>query len=442
MNKSHKSTGSRPEPYHPIVTAPHLSQFWAVPECAKLIEEDGVSPGITYPAGFLASGVAAGLKESGKPDVGAVAVAPELRERVSSSAVFTPNAFAAAPVIVTRSVCDLGRLKAVVINSGNANACTGEQGIVAAKAMQEAAAKELGLTASEVALGSTGIIGVQLDSDAASAGARKAVRSLTPNGGPQFSVAIMTTDRFPKACALEVQTEQGTFRVGACAKGAGMISPAMATMLCVATTDALLTPLEAQALFAQAVAQTFNRVTVDGQMSTNDSAIFLASGASGIRPAGESLYRLGRALEAVLLRVALMMVADGEGATKIVRLKVTGAESAAQAEKTARCVADSPLVKTAMHGSDPNWGRVMAAAGAAMAGRALPRAALWLCGIQVVAHAEACSLSSSEQSALHRKMKGPEIDIVLDLGVGESSSEVYFADLGHEYVNINAEYHT
>ncbi|MCX8033453.1 MAG: bifunctional glutamate N-acetyltransferase/amino-acid acetyltransferase ArgJ [Thermoleophilia bacterium] len=442
MSKAKIHTKSQGELFHPIVSAPHLSRFWSLPEGVKLVETGGVSPGITYPKGFLASGVSAGLKESGKPDVGVVTVAPAFRELVSSGAVFTPNAFAAAPIVVTRDACQTGQLRAVVMNSGNANACTGQQGVLVADAMRQAGAEELGLDPTQVAIASTGIIGVQLNRDRAVAGVRKAARNVREDGGPEFSVAIMTTDRFPKACALEVETEEGTVRVAACAKGAGMISPAMATMLCVATSDALLTPHEAQALFAQAVARTFNRITVDGQMSTNDCAIFLASGASGIHPTGESLKRLGDALEAVLLRLALMMVADGEGSTKIMRLKVTGAGTAAEAERTARAVADSPLVKTAMHGCDPNWGRVMAAAGAAMAGRVLPRAALWLCGIKVVADAEACPLSAEEQGVLVERMKEPEIDLILDLGVGEHSSKVYFADLGHEYVNINAEYHT
>jgi glutamate N-acetyltransferase/amino-acid N-acetyltransferase len=190
------------------------------------------------------------------------------------------------------------------------------------------------------------------------------------------------------------------------------------------------------------VGDSFNRVTVDGEMSTNDSVFLFASGASGIKPHGAALEGLSDALEAVLLRLALMMVADGEGASRIMRLRVAGADSAETAAVVARAIADSPLVKTAMNGADPNWGRIMSSAGAAMPGRSLPDASLQLCGVTVVEKGAACSVAQSERAHLAAEMKLPEIDIKLDLGLGDAKAEVFFADMGHEYITINAEYHS
>jgi len=429
-------------PDHPVVVAPLQSRFVALPGWARLEEPAGDSPGATYPVGFVAGGVVVGLKDSGRPDVGVLAVAPEWREAASSAAVFTTNAFAAAPIVVNRNESDLGHLLAVVMSSGNANACTGEPGLQVARAMQAACADTLGLPAANVAVGSTGIIGVQLDPAFMAAGARKAADAVKPGGGPDFDHAIMTTDRFPKMCALEVALPEGTVRVGVCAKGAGMISPAMATMLCVATTDAVLTAAEMQALLSKAIDHSFNRVTVDGEMSTNDTVLFFASGASQVRPGAEGLGLLGTALDVMLLRIALMMVADGEGATKIMRLAVSGAEDDAQARKVGRAIANSPLVKTCMHGGDPNWGRVISSAGAAMAGRSLPRALLHLCDVLVVEGGAAATVSDLDHERMAAGMKEPEIDIALDLGLGAGAAELFFADMGHEYITINAEYHT
>ena len=429
-------------PNHPVVIAPLDSRFFAVPDGARLVEPAEGSPGATFPNGFLAGGVVAGLKRSGGPDMGVLAVAPKWRPHATSAAVFTTNAFAAAPIILNGTECDLSHLVAVTMNSANANACTGAPGLAVARAMQAACAQTLGVKPSAVAVGSTGIIGVQLDAAFMAAGVTKAAASINPGGGLDFNRSIMTTDRFPKMCALEVDTAGGAVRLGVCAKGAGMISPAMATMLCVATTDAVLTPEEMQALTGKAVARSFNRVTVDGEMSTNDSVFFFSSGASGVRPEARDLALLGDALEAMLLRIALMMVADGEGATKIMRLGVLGAETGRDAVAVARAIADSPLVKTAMHGGDPNWGRIISSAGAAMAGRSLPNASLRLCGATVVDGGTACAVSEADRAQMSAAMQQPEIDIHLDLGLGAGSTELFFADMGHEYITINAEYHS
>jgi glutamate N-acetyltransferase / amino-acid N-acetyltransferase len=429
-------------PGHPVVKTPAESRFLALPEGVRLVEPEGGSPGATYPQGFLAAGIVAGLKDSGRPDTGVLAIAPEWRAEAASAGVFTTNSFAAAPVILTQNTCDLEHLRAVVMNSGNANACTGEPGMVVAKVMQSACAEVLGLPPDKVAVGSTGIIGVQLDPGLMAAGARAAAAAVRPDGGPDFDRAIMTTDRFPKMCALEVDTGEGVVRLGVCAKGAGMIAPAMATMLCVVTTDARLTPGQMSGSLRQAVTLSFNRATVDGEMSTNDTVLFMANGASGVRLGPEGLARFQAALDAMLLRIALMMVADGEGASKVIRVEVTGAEDEDQAVRVARAVAGSPLVKTAMHGGDPNWGRIISSAGAAMAGRALPASTLHLCGVLVVSGGAAAAVSTSDRDAMTAATKEPEIDIALDLGLGAASTHVYFADMGHEYITINAEYHT
>jgi glutamate N-acetyltransferase / amino-acid N-acetyltransferase len=427
---------------HPIVVAPLSSRLFSLPEGVALEEPGGESPGATHAMGFLAGGVVAGLKDSGRPDMGVLAVAPQWRSKATSACVFTTNAFAAAPVLVSRSECDLQHLVGVVLNSGNANACTGEPGLVVARSMQKACADELGVPAAQVAVASTGIIGVQLDSAIVTNGAVMAARGAKPDGGPEFNRSIMTTYRFPKICAVSVPTSGGVVRLGVCGKGAGMIAPAMATMLCVVTTDAELAPAEMQALLDKATDQSFNRITVDGEISTNDSVWFLASGASGVSPKGADLELIGRALEAMLTRVALMMVADGEGATKIMRLRVQGAENEADAVRVARAIADSPLVKTAMHGGDPNWGRIISSAGAAMATRSLPNAKLRLAGVLVVEKGAAHPVSLADRERMTAGVRQPEVDIELDLGLGGSSTEIFFADMGHEYITINAEYHT
>lgn len=427
---------------HPIVVSPLETRFFSLPEGVRLIETAPGSPGVTFPAGFLASGLVVGLKQSGRPDMGVLTVAEEWRDQATSGVVATTNAFAAAPVVVTRDETDVDRLVAVAINSGNANACTGPGGLEVARAMQRACAHALGVPMRRVAVGSTGIIGVPLDAAFMAAATQRAAVAVDAGGGEAFGRAIMTTDRFPKGCALEVDLPGGPIRMAACGKGAGMIAPALATMLCAVTTDARLEPGEAQALLQTVATDTFNKVTVDGEMSTNDSVYFLASGASGVTVDGESRELFLDALRTLLLRIALMMVADGEGATKIMRVLVTGADDDATAARVCRAVAGSPLVKTAMHGGDPNWGRILSSAGAALAGRSLPHARLHICGVQVVEGGAAKAVPAGEWAQVVEGMKAPEIDIELDLGVADGSADLYFADLGHEYVTINAEYHS
>jgi glutamate N-acetyltransferase/amino-acid N-acetyltransferase len=358
--------------------------------------------------GFRAGGAHCGLKGGGKTDVGLL-VCDE--ESVVSSLLLTRNASAAAPIRVCRERCDRGRIRAAVVNSGNANAETGEKGYADALAMCERTADELNLRPENVAVAETGTIGVPLPVSAVLGGIGEAAGALAPDGGGAFSDAILTTDRWPKRCTLRA----GGVTLSAQAKGAGMIEPNMATMLCFVQTDAVVE--DPDAALRAATDASFHRITVDGQMSTNDTVLLQATSASG-RPLPEGL------LEAVLRQLAIEIVRDGEGAVRVGRIEVSEAASAAEAERVARAVANSPLVKTALFGRDPNWGRIAQAAGAALLGEDLEEI-----GADSI---DAAELGGEE----------PEAEIGLRLGRGEHRAHVWFSDLGYEYVRINAEYTT
>jgi glutamate N-acetyltransferase/amino-acid N-acetyltransferase len=358
--------------------------------------------------GFAAGAVACGLKASGKTDA-AVVVAEA--ERCDSALLLTRSAAAAAPVRVCRDACDFGRIRAAAVKAGNANAATGERGMRDAVAIQRAAAAALGLDPSLVAVAATGKIGEALPMDRVLDGVRRASGAVRPDGGEEFARAIMTTDAFPKRCTVRCDG----VTVSAQAKGAGMIQPGFATMLCFAQTDALVE--DADAVLRPAVEASFERITVDGQMSTNDTVLLQASGESG-------LPLPGGLLDAVLLQLALDIVADGEGATRTGCARVLEAASDEEAELAARAIANSPLVKTALFGRDPNWGRIAQAAGMALAGTELPEL-----GLEQIDASELGSEAS-------------EAEVVLRLGRGEGAAHVFFSDLGYEYVRINAEYTT
>lgn len=358
--------------------------------------------------GFRAGGAHCGLKGGGKTDVGLlVCDEPE----VSSGLLLTRNASAAAPIRVCRERCDRGRIRAAVVNSGNANAETGEKGYADALAMCERTADALGLRAENVAVAETGTIGVPLPVSAVLGGIGDAAGTLSPEGAGAFSDAILTTDRWPKRCTLRV----GGVTVSAQAKGGGMIQPNMATMLCFVQTDAVVADPDAD--LREAVDASFHRITVDGQMSTNDTVLLQATGTSG-KPLPRGL------LQAVLTQLAIEMVRDGEGAARVGRIEVSEAASANEAERVARAIANSPLVKTALFGRDPNWGRIAQAAGAALAGEDLQEI-----GAEAI---DAAELGGED----------PEAEIGLRLGRGEHRTHVWFSDLGYEYVRINAEYTT
>jgi glutamate N-acetyltransferase/amino-acid N-acetyltransferase len=383
------------------VSAPFFRSRWVEqpPDCEQL------DPARLAP-GFRAGAAHCGLKGGGKTDVGVlVCDAP----RVSSSLLLTRNASAAAPVRVCRRRVSDGSVRAAVVNSGNANAETGEKGFADAWAMCEKAGAELSLDPAVVAVAETGVIGVPLPIDAVLEGIGEAAGSLSASGGGAFSDAILTTDRWPKSCTLRV----GDVTLSAQAKGAGMMQPDFATMLCFVQTDAVVE--DADSLLRAAVAASFERISVDGQMSTNDTVLLQATGESGV-PLPDGL------LEAVLLQLAIEIVADGEGAVRVGRVQVDGAASAVEAERVARAIANSPLVKTALFGRDPNWGRIAQAAGMALAGEDL----------------EEIGAESIDATELGEDVAEAEIGLRLDRG--ESSAHVWFSDLGYEYVRINAEY--
>jgi glutamate N-acetyltransferase/amino-acid N-acetyltransferase len=315
------------------------------------------------PKGFRASGVAAGIKPEGL-DLGLIVC--DVPDAVSA-ARFTRSAVQAAPVQVTRERADLSALRCVAANSGNANAATGRPGLDEAARMQGAAGMACGVPETNVAVCSTGVIGVQLDGHTMIKGLLNARSHLDEDGAVDFAHAIRTTDANDKHLAQEVDLPGGTVRLTAQAKGAGMIQPSFATMLCFVQTDAKLSAETADLLLGVCVKRSFDRISVDGQLSTNDTAILMASGASGVavEPESEAEMRFGEALDALLRRLALLMVRDGEGARRVGRVVVRGGDDAA-VERVARAVANSPLVKTAIHGGDPNWGRIAQAVGQAM----------------------------------------------------------------------------
>jgi glutamate N-acetyltransferase / amino-acid N-acetyltransferase len=358
--------------------------------------------------GFRAAGVACGLKGDGGTDVGVLACdEPEVR----SALALTRNAAAAAPVRVCREECDANALRAVAVNSGNANAATGEQGYRDALAMRDATAEALRIDPRTVAVAETGTIGVPLDVEAVTTGVLEAVQGLSATGGDDFAQAILTTDKGPKRCTVRA----GEVTVSAQAKGAGMIEPGFATMLCFVQTDAVIE--DPDAVLRSALAGSMERITVDGQLSTNDTVLLQATGSAGaVLPKG--------LLDAVLLQLALEIVADGEGATRVGRVQVTAAADEDEAERVARAIANSPLVKTALFGRDSNWGRIAQAAGMALAGE------------------EVGELGPDRIQAAELASDQPEAELSIRLGRGEASAHVYFSDLTPDYVRINSEYTT
>ena len=358
--------------------------------------------------GFVAGGGSAGIKVGGAPDLGMVAC---LGEAPASAIVLTTNAVAAAPVRVCREEVDRDGIRAVVVTSGNANCATGDQGLAAARRIREGAAAGLGFDPASVAIAQTGVIGVQLEPEPVAEAAHGLAGNLDGDGAGDFAEAILTTDLGTKTVAVRADG----VTVSAQAKGAGMIEPGMATMLCFIQTDAVVDA--ADQVLADATRHSFNRISVDGQMSTNDTVLFQASGRSG-RPLPDGL------LDAVALELALAIVADGEGATRVCRIDVEGGSDAAEADRVARAISNSPLVKTALFGRDPNWGRILQAAGAALAGGDLG------------------DLGRDAVRADELAGPGDEVEIGLDLGRGEGSGHAYFSDLTHRYIEINAEYTT
>lgn len=395
---------------------------------------------LTHPKGFLAAGVAAGIKT--RP--GALDVAVLACERAAVAAgVFTSNRVCAAPVHVSREHLhsSRGRVRAVVVNSGNANACTGKRGMRDARKMAALTAGLLDTEAVHVLVASTGIIGRPLPMDRVADGIRKAVHRLSGDakGAAGFVRGIMTTDRFPKEAETSLRVGTRRVRLAGAVKGAGMIRPNMATMLAFVTTDAAVSRPLLQKLLAASAERSFNRITVDGHMSTNDTCIALSSGLSGAKVrSGGAARKFAAALDEVMLALAIQIVRDGEGAVRVAEVRVKGARSQAEAELAARAVAESPLVKTALFGADANWGRIVSAAGASGCTFREDRTSLRLAGHLLYSRGR--PLRAPKE--IHKAMKGDHVTFELDLGIGRGTSVVYTCDLGYDYVRLNAEYHT
>jgi glutamate N-acetyltransferase/amino-acid N-acetyltransferase len=385
-------------------------------------------------AGFRAAGVAAGLKPEGL-DVGVlVSDAPG----TTSAARFTTNARVGAPVIVSREAA-LDRLRAVVANSGCSNVGDGQRGMDTARAMQAAAAEELGVEPAQVGVASTGVIGIELPREPVVSGVRAACAALGDDAAG-FSEAILTSDRAPKRACLEVELSDGRVRLSAQAKGAGMIQPRFATMFCFVQTDAELSAETLDLLTGVCVKRSFDRISVDGQLSTSDTVFVQASGASGVRVQPESAdeLRLGEALDALLRQLALEIVADGEGCRRVGRIVVEGRPDTV--EPVARAIANSPLVKTALHGGDPNFGRILQAAGAVWPAGEPFVADLEIEGRQLVSAGDAIGLGADDLRELEQLVAGDEVEYRLTIPGEGGETEVFFSDLSPDYARFNAEY--
>jgi glutamate N-acetyltransferase/amino-acid N-acetyltransferase len=391
--------------------------------------------GVTFAHGFRAGAAKAGVKY-GRPERLDVALIVSERP-CTAAAVFTTNQVIAAPCVVTRRHVERGELRAIVVNSGNANACTGEQGERDAIAMAEAAAAVVQCNPFEVAVASTGVIGFKLPVERIAAVLPGI--ELTEDGWDDASRAIMTTDTRPKVTERELHLTAGTVRIGGVAKGAGMIHPNMATLLAFVTTDAAVDQGDLRRIVSHIADTTFNAISIDGDTSTNDTLLVLANGASGVTPKGADLAMFEEGLHTVCADLARMIVADGEGATKVFEVRVRGAESAADARLAARTITNSNLVRTAIHGGDPNWGRVLAAAGRSGARVDDRRASVRIGDLFVYRNGAPVQVADADVRAL---FAAAAIEIEVTLGLGDGQAVAWGCDLSAEYVRINAEYMT
>jgi glutamate N-acetyltransferase / amino-acid N-acetyltransferase len=392
---------------------------------------------VCAPEGFRAAGVPAGIKSAG-PDVALIIS----DYPAHAAAVFTTNRVQAAPIQVCREhlSASQGQARAIVVNSGNANACTGTRGLEDARRMAALTAGALGIPAEQVLVASTGIIGHPLPMEKLEAGIAAAAAALDRDAGPA-AAAIMTTDLVPKVAAVQVEIDGRPVRVGGICKGSGMIGPHLATMLAFLTTDANVWPEVLSPALAAVAARTFNCTTVDGDTSTNDTLAILANGCSGVsvRPGSPALKAFEAALEQVCTELAKALARDGEGATKLIEIHVQGTRTVADAHRIAMSMANSPLVKTAFFGNDPNWGRLMMAAGRAGVRFDPSRAALWIGDVQLVQSGEPLPFDHTQAVTA---LKQPEVTTTLELAEGAATARVWTCDFSYDYVRINAEYHT
>ncbi|MBQ3853516.1 MAG: bifunctional glutamate N-acetyltransferase/amino-acid acetyltransferase ArgJ [Anaerovibrio sp.] len=403
-----------------------------------MFSDKSAKAGVTFPKGFKAAGVKAGIKKSGNLDLALIYTEKE----AAVAGVFTKNAVAAAPVIVDKEHIKDGKAHAIVANAGCANACTGEIGLKNAQEMAKLAAAELGCDPYDVLVGSTGIIGVNLPMDKMAAGIKAAAAELSEEGSVNAGNAIITTDTYSKACSFAVEIGGKEVRFGAIAKGSGMIQPNMATMLCYISTDANIGAPLLQKTLSDIVEVTFNMISVDGDMSTNDTVLVLANGEAGnaeIQEGTEAYSKFYDALKTICQELSKRIAADGEGATKFLTINVNGTKTFEDAKTVAMSIAKSPLVKTAFFGEDPNWGRVICAVGYAGVPMVPEKTVIKFGDIPVYANGLGADFDAEK---LAKVMAEHDIVIDVEMGMGDASATVWSCDFSYEYVKINGEYHT
>lgn len=385
------------------------------------------------PKGFTASGIRAGIRKK-RPDLGMIVAA----DGANAAAVFTQNRFQAAPVTLSRAALKKsgGRVKAVVVNAGCANAVTGREGLEAAKRVRARAAELLQCDEAEIFLASTGVIGVVLPDKKIRESLPDSITRLSNGGVEALSHAILTTDVGPKVAQATFTLGGKRGRIVGVAKGAGMIHPNMATMLGFVTTDAALAPAQLQAVLKAAVDRSFNVISVDGDTSTNDTVLLLASGKLGNAESADTAD-FQRALDAVCRDLAWMIVRDGEGATRVMEIEVRGGRTERDAKLAAHAIATSPLVKTALHGGDPNWGRILAAVGRSGARFNVRKVSLHAGSLALVINGEPAAYQEKDAAKIFAKERVP---LLVDLGGGKGSATVLSSDLGHDYVSLNTDY--
>ena len=401
-----------------------------------MIKKD--TQGVTFAKGFTAAGVKAGIKKSGNLDVAVIYT----KTQAVVAGTFTQNKVAAAPVYVSKEVVATGTAHAIVANAGCANACTGQQGLDDAHKMAQIAADELGVNADDVIVGSTGVIGVNLPMDKLEAGIKDAVANLSADGSDNAGRAIITTDTHSKSVTCEFELSGKTVRMGAIAKGSGMIRPNMATMLCYITTDIAIDQALLQKAVSGCVEKSFNMISVDGDMSTNDMVIVLANGEANNAKITEENADYQIFFDKFMMlctELAKQIAADGEGASKFLTINVKGAKSFADAKTVGMAIANSPLVKTAFFGEDPNWGRVICAVGYSGADMVPEKTVVKFGGITIFANGTGATY---DEKALAHVMKEKDIVIDIELNMGQEDATVWSCDLSYEYVKINGEYHT
>ncbi len=398
-----------------------------------------VKGGITAPKGYKASGIACGVKKSGKKDLALIFS----EEPAKVASLFSTNRVKAAPILVSQEILKKYQtIRAVVVNSGNANACTGKDGLSKAKEMVNLVSNLLKLPYPNVLVASTGIIGEPLPIDKIRRGIKKAVKNLSKEGSSDAAKAIMTTDTFPKEIAIEFKIDNQKVRIGGMAKGAGMIAPYMATTLSFFTTDALIETSFLRQTFQTAIDKSFNSITVDGDMSTNDMSVILANGKAGNQEIkSNSLWAkvFKEALEFTTSELAKMIIQDGEGATKFIQIEVRRANSIKEARKVGFKIANSPLVKTAFFGEDPNWGRIMGAIGSAGVPINPEKIDILIDTLLLVKNGVKANFNQKEAKKIFKKKR---INLIIDLKRGKEGTVIYTTDLSYEYVKINSAYRT